>query len=77
MAHELDKTVYQVLKGEAMVEEVILDRGGVKLIPSTLDLSGAEIELSGLPGREFLLREGKGRPKGFDFILIVLDCRLF
>src|SRR5512139_2795933 len=55
MAHELTRTVYQVLRGEATVEDVILDRDGVKLIPSTLDLSGAEIELSGLPGREFLL----------------------
>jgi chromosome partitioning protein len=72
LAHELTRTVYQVLKGEAAVEDVILDRNGVKLIPSTLDLSGAEIELSGLPGREFLLREGIGRPRGFDFILI--DC---
>jgi chromosome partitioning protein len=72
MAHELERTIYQVLKGEATVEDVILDRNGVKLIPSTLDLSGAEIELSGLPGREFLLREGIDRPRGFDFILI--DC---
>jgi len=72
LAHELTRTVYQVLKGEATVEDVILDRNGVKLIPSTLDLSGAEIELSGLPGREFLLKEGINRPRGFDFILI--DC---
>ena len=71
-AHELTRTIYQVLKGEATVEDIILDRNGVKLIPSTLDLSGAEIELSGMPGREFLLNEGINRPKGFDFILI--DC---
>lgn len=42
MAHELTRTIYQVLKGEATLEDVILDRSGVKLIPSTLDLSGAE-----------------------------------
>jgi chromosome partitioning protein len=72
VAHELTRTIYQVLKGEATVEDVIIDRSGVKLIPSTLDLSGADVELSGMPGREFLLREGIDRPRGFDFILI--DC---
>jgi hypothetical protein len=38
MAHELTRTIYQVLKGEATLVDVILDRSGVKLIPSTLDL---------------------------------------
>ena len=72
LAHELTQTVYQVLKGEATVEDVTLDLDELKLIPSTLDLSGAEMELSGLPGREFLLREAIDRPRGFDFILV--DC---
>jgi chromosome partitioning protein len=72
MAHELTRTIYQILKGEATVDDVILDRSGVKLIPSTLDLSAEEVELSGMPGREFLLKEGIDRPRGFDFILI--DC---
>ncbi len=57
-AHELDKTIYELLKGEATLEEVLIARGdGLKLIPSTLDLAGAEIELSGIAGREFLLKE--------------------
>ena len=72
MAHELTRSIYEVLKGEAAVEEAMLDRGGVKVLPSTLDLSGAEIELAGMPGREFLLREGLDRPGGFDYALI--DC---
>jgi len=68
MAHELDKTVYQILKGEATIQDVIIERNGLKVIPSTLDLSGAEIELSGMAGREFLLKESIGKPKGFDYI---------
>jgi chromosome partitioning protein len=38
LAHELTQTIYQVLKGEATVEDVILDKDGVKLVPSTLNL---------------------------------------
>jgi cellulose biosynthesis protein BcsQ len=30
---------------------------GLDVIPSTLDLSGAEIELSSEPGREYILKE--------------------
>lgn len=36
LAHELEKTIYQVLKGEATIEDVILDRSGLNLIPSVL-----------------------------------------
>lgn len=71
-AHELDKTVYELLKGEIPFKEILIDRGGIKVIPSSLDLSGAEIELSGITGREILLREALSRLKGFDYILI--DC---
>jgi chromosome partitioning protein len=38
MPYELTRTIYQILKGEATLEDVILDRSGIKLIPSTLDL---------------------------------------
>jgi chromosome partitioning protein len=72
-AHELDKTVYELLKGETTLEEVLIYRGeGLKLIPSTLDLAGAEIELSGIAGREFLLKEALDGLRGFDYVLI--DC---
>ena len=71
-AHELQKTVYNVLKREAATRDVILDRGRLKVMPSTLDLSGAELELSNVAGREFLLKEALNGLDGFDFILI--DC---
>jgi chromosome partitioning protein len=72
MANGLDKTVYHVLKGEVPIEAIWIDRTGMKVLPSTPALAGAEMELSGMPGREFLLKEGIGRPWGFDYILI--DC---
>lgn len=42
MAHELTRTIYQVLRGEAILKDVILDRSAVKLIPSAPDFSGAK-----------------------------------
>jgi len=74
-AHELDETVYELLKGEAKPEEVIIDRNGVSVIPASLTLSGAEIELSGVAGREFLLKEAINQGNSFDsFGFVLIDC---
>jgi chromosome partitioning protein len=73
--HELERTIYDLLKGQAKLEDVIIDRNGIKLVPSTLELSGAEIELSGIAGKEFLLRESLEPLKDesiYDYVL--LDC---
>lgn len=50
------RNIYGALKGEYSLSpiEVIT---GLDVIPSTLDLSGAEIELSGEAGREYILKE--------------------
>jgi len=72
VAHELGKTVYQLLKGQTALGETIIERDGLKVIPSILDLSGAEVELSSVAGREFLLREALVGLQGFDYVL--LDC---
>ena len=45
-------TVYEALRGEAKLEPV-----EVLPVTSTLDLSGAEVELSSEPGREYILKE--------------------
>jgi len=71
-AQETGKTIYEVLKGESDLQEVMIDRKGIHLIPSSINLSGAEIELSGVAGREFLLREAFNRVSGYDYVL--LDC---
>ena len=71
-AHEIDHTIYNLLKGETRLPEVLKERGELKVIPANLNLSGAEIELSGLAGREFLLREALEGLTGFDYVFI--DC---
>ena len=71
-AHELDYTVYEVLKGEIQADEAVVQRDGLEVLPSSLSLSAAEIELSGMAGREFLLREALAGLPAHDFVL--LDC---
>jgi len=51
-----EQTIYGALKGEQEVKPIEV-LPGLDLIPSTLDLSGAEIELSSEAGREFILKE--------------------
>ena len=73
-AHTLEKSLYHALAGDTPAGDILLNRGdGIALLPSSLDMSGADIELSGVAGRETLLRgvlQGIGR--GYDFVLI--DC---
>lgn len=71
-AHNLEFTIYNLLKGECSFNDVLINRNGLYILPSSLELSGAEIELSNIPGREFLLKEALIKVKDFDFVLI--DC---
>lgn len=72
---ELDSCVYDVLLGETPVEEVILAcvGKGVDVLPSTINLAGAEVELVNEMARENRLKGVLGGLRGrYDFILI--DC---
>lgn len=72
-------TSYDVLMGEAAVGEALLPTRipGLFLVPSTIDLSGAELELIGLDRRNFRLKEALAKfaadePGRVAYILI--DC---
>ena len=69
---EQEENVYTAIRGFSEAKPLNVLKN-LDLIPSTLDLSGAELELSNEPGREYLLRElvTPFRDK-YDFILI--DC---
>jgi len=63
-------TIYGALKGEYGLEPIEIYKN-LDLIPSTLDLSGAEVELSGEAGREYILKELiEPVVKLYDYILI-------
>src|SRR3989449_9630694 len=71
----LSSTVYNVLSQSRKAGEVLLKTRIEKLslLPSNLDLAGAEVELSSTPGREYVLRESIGPIKD-QFEQIVNDC---
>jgi chromosome partitioning protein len=70
---KLDYSIYEVLlnpeQGTAFA--TVTTDAGVDLIPSTLALAGAELELAGKVGRELLLRKAlKSVGNHYDYILI-------
>ncbi len=70
----VERNIYHVLRGERNIREVIYSIvENLDLIPASLDLAGAEIELSSETGREYILRE-ELEPilDRYDYILI--DC---
>lgn len=66
------KTIYHILKGQVKPEDAIINRNGLYVIPSSIDLAAAEVELINEYGREFLLKKAMKGVRGFDFIFI--DC---
>lgn len=65
-------TIYEAIRGETDLEPYTV-KEGLDVITSTLDLSGAEMELINEAGREFILREL------FDTVIeeydyIIIDC---
>lgn len=64
------QTIYGSVRGEYGLQPVnIID--GLDIVPSTLDLSGAELELSSEAGREYILKELiEGVNGQYDYILI-------
>ena len=76
-------TSYDVLMGEARVREAITPTRipGLSVVPSTVDLSGAELELVGQERRNFRLRDALRRfadpmagEGGEEFSYILVDC---
>ena len=76
LAHRRERTVYDLMRGRVPVDEIkveiALDREGLDLVPASIELAEAEVQLSGLPGREFLLKEALSEVEVYDYILI--DC---
>jgi len=72
-----DITAYDVVLGAAPLADAILETGvpNLSIVPSTVDLSGADLELAELPQRNFRLQqaiEKAGARDDYDYILI--DC---
>ncbi len=73
--HNIKYSVYNILMNTAKMSDVLLPTKipGLDIIPANIDLSGAEIELVGVVGRETVLKEYVGDIlKQYDFVLV--DC---
>ena len=68
------KTLYNVITKESYVEEVILNKKitGLDIIPSTVDLAGAEIDLVQMNSKHVVKNSLDKLKDKYDFILI--DC---
>ncbi|MGN0251871.1 MAG: ParA family protein [Oliverpabstia sp.] len=72
---EQENTIYELLLGETNIEDCILklDFDGLSLIPSNVNLAGAEIELIGIEEKEYILRNQVEKVKN-DYDYIIIDC---
>jgi chromosome partitioning protein len=73
--HKLERTVYRMLLGECRIDQATFETAveGLYILPSNVELSGAEIELIGFDKREYLLKSAMEDIRYlYDFIII--DC---
>jgi chromosome partitioning protein len=74
-----ERSSYDLLVGTAMAAETAVDTvvPRVSLVPSTLDLLGVELEISGRPDRAFRLRHALSSPASNHppkFTYVLVDC---
>jgi len=71
-----DPTTYEVIKGDVDINDAIKTKEAVApydVLPTDIRMSGAEIELISVPGRDTLLKEAlDGLKQPYDYVLI--DC---
>ena len=71
---QIEESSYDVLFGEANVLDAIYETRvpGLSVVPSSIHLSGAEIELVTAQRREHRLREALRHPLPYDYV--IMDC---
>ncbi|MDO7787263.1 ParA family protein [Desulforamulus aquiferis] len=71
----LDRCIYDVLINELNVDEVIIPSGirNLDIIPSTIQLAGAEVEMVSLLAREQILKGAMSELKN-RYQYIIIDC---
>ncbi len=73
--NEIENTIYEILLDEIKIQDAILNTcvDNLQILPSNINLSGAEIELIGRDKREYILSNAVDTIKNnYDFIII--DC---
>jgi chromosome partitioning protein len=71
---DLQPSVYEVLLGQADAADAVICAGeGIDVLPSTIELAGAERALLAVAGREFTLRRVLA-PLADAYDVVLLDC---
>lgn len=72
---DLERTVYDLLVGDATAEQITISTGRerLRLLPSAPELAGAEVELVSMSARESRLKSGLDVIRN-EFDLIFIDC---
>jgi chromosome partitioning protein len=75
--HDIDHTVYNLLMERDVTAQDVLHKTGVDgmdLLPSNIDLAGAEVQLVHEVGREYVLG-GVLQPSMAEYDVIMIDCQ--
>lgn len=73
---EMDNTVYELMLGECSIRESMTQVENIEhlsLIPSNVNLAGAEIELLGINEKEYILKNAVDYIRD-DYDFIIIDC---
>ena len=70
---KLEASLHDVLVGRTPAADVLVTGGAVDVLPSTIDLAGAEVHLLTRPGREQALARALAPLLG-DYDVVLVDC---
>ena len=73
---QIDNTIYELIRSECSIKQCMLNVENIPnltLIPSTVELAGAEIDLIGLAEREYILKNAVDYIRD-DYDFIIIDC---
>ena len=75
MKDDIDKTVYEVMLQEIELTDAIIKNifENLDIVPSNVNLAGAEIDLIDVEDREYILKNEIAKVKG-EYDYIILDC---
>ena len=73
--NDVENTVYDVLVNEVSIKDAMYNLAyfDMKMVPSNINLTGAEIELVGENGREYKIKNALKEVQA-DFDFIIIDC---
>ena len=71
----VEKSIYELIIGEVDIKEVINKEvlENLDIIPTSIDLSAAEIELIGVDDKEYILRNAIDQVKD-QYDIVIIDC---